>query len=126
MSMRSKRAETKDEREDGERSILPARDHQISSTLLSPLDINEETKSFYGEKGQEGYRSIKAAVFLAVQVMKSAIKLNSHSHVCFFSLCNRCLGSNQPFCCINPHCHVCLFFICNRHLGSNQPFYSIS
>lgn len=97
MSMRSKRAETKDEREDGERSILPARDHQISSTLLSPLDINEETKSFYGEKGQEGYRSIKAAVCLAVQVMKSAIKLNSHSHVCFFPCVIDVQDQTNPF-----------------------------
>lgn len=69
---------------DGERSILPGRDHQISSTPLSPLDTNEEIKSFYDEKGQEGYRSIKAAVCVAVQVIKFAIKLNSYPHVCFF------------------------------------------
>lgn len=84
-STRSKRAETMDGRKHNvmEREAFYLSGIIRSAPLLSPLHNNEEIKPFYDEKGQEAYRSIKAAVCLAVQVMKSAIKLNSHPHVCF-------------------------------------------
>lgn len=64
------------------------------TSLTAPLGAKKG--SFYGEKVQEGYGSIKATMWLTVQITKLAIKLHPHSHV-VSSLHNRHLGSNQTF-----------------------------